>query len=46
VPRMARHTFRAVVDPEGRIDEINESNNEIVAACATPLVPPKQHSSP
>jgi subtilase family serine protease len=46
VPRQTQHTLKAVVDPDGRIMEINESNNVAVAECATPLVPPKQHSSP
>lgn len=46
VPRQKQHTLKAVVDPDGRIKEINESNNVAVAERATPLVPPKQHSSP
>jgi hypothetical protein len=46
VPSRTRHTLKAVIDHDGRIKEINESNNSAVADCATPKVPRRQHSSP
>ena len=45
-PSRDRHEFTAILDPDGLVEEINESNNKAVAARSTPSVPVKRHASP